>query len=75
VEEEVPVMTVEVLGMGLLVDPAVVAIMMVLAVPVQQDKVIMVEQVLQVQTLDQAEVAAPELLDKVDKLLKAVMVV
>ena len=68
-------MTVEVLGMGLLVDPAVVAIMMVLAVPVQQDKVIMVEQVLQVQTLDQAEVAAPELLDKVDKLLKAVMVV
>jgi hypothetical protein len=70
-----PVTTVEVLVMDLLVDPVVVAIMMVLAVPVQQDKVIMVEQVLQVQTLDQAEVAAPELLDKVDKLLKAVMVV
>jgi hypothetical protein len=37
-----PVMTVEVLGMGLLVDPAVVAIMMVLVVLAQPDKVIMV---------------------------------
>jgi len=37
-----PVMTVEVLGMGLLVDPAVAAIMMVLVVLAQPDKVIMV---------------------------------